>query len=273
MKIYFKEPIEPLKNYVKYFWHTNFERPNHNFFKYNMMADSSPGLIFHHDNGNATISERDGSKLPNAFLYGPSNKPCSNFDNGNSFLYGVVFQPMAIKSLFNIDANLMKNNLLNLDNFIEHNITDKLLNSKKLESIELIFNTLIKKQIRRVEKEDFLIKKSLELIFHNTENQSISNLSSSLKISKRQFERRFNTFVGIPPANYIRVSKFQKSLNLLLTGKYQKLSDIAYQFGYTDQSHFIKEFKSFSGFKPKDLSKNENSQCNFHLLTERIILN
>ncbi len=45
-----------------------------------------------------------------------------------------------------------------------------------------------------------------------------------------------------------------------------KWTDIAYQFGYSDQSHFIKEFKNFSGFSPEAFIKLELEEGQEHFV-------
>ena len=39
------------------------------------------------------------------------------------------------------------------------------------------------------------------------------------------------------------------------------MTTVAYDFGYADQSHFIREFKDFSGVTPKEFLK-QNSDLN-----------
>ena len=87
---------------------------------------------------------------------------------------------------------------------------------------------------------------------HNT----VEELSSSSCLSKKQFEREFNTLVGMNPKEYIRIVRLQKALALL----HQKRNDInhaqiAYASGYADQSHYIREFKRLSRYTPQSLLK------------------
>ena len=87
---------------------------------------------------------------------------------------------------------------------------------------------------------------------HNT----VEELSSTSCLSKKQFEREFNTLVGMNPKEYIRIVRLQKALALL----HQKRNDInhaqiAYASGYADQSHYIREFKRLSKYTPQSLLK------------------
>lgn len=77
-----------------------------------------------------------------------------------------------------------------------------------------------------------------------------------LGLSERSLERLFLTYVGITPILYTRICRFQASLRLLRQGKARSLTDIAYTLGYFDQSHFIRDFKLFSGASPGIYQRN-----------------
>ena len=47
-----------------------------------------------------------------------------------------------------------------------------------------------------------------------------------------------------------KINRFRKSLYALLNTDYNTLAEVAYNCGYYDQMHFIKEFKLFTGFSP-----------------------
>ncbi|MCM1354865.1 MAG: helix-turn-helix domain-containing protein [Staphylococcus sp.] len=86
---------------------------------------------------------------------------------------------------------------------------------------------------------------------------TVNELSSIVCLSKKQVERLFNSFVGINPKEYARIVRFQKALAQMQYQSSEDLnqSQIAYASGYADQSHFIREFKKFSGHTPKSLLK------------------
>lgn len=63
-----------------------------------------------------------------------------------------------------------------------------------------------------------------------------------------QFKKHF----GLTPKVLHRIYRFNEILQEIHTNKRISWSQITYQFGYTDQSHFIKEFNEFSGFNPQE---------------------
>lgn len=80
----------------------------------------------------------------------------------------------------------------------------------------------------------------------------ITELSSLSCLGKKQFERVFHHFIGMNPKEYARIVRFQKSL-WSLQNKQNNYADIAYANGYADQSHFIREFKAYSGYTPSQI--------------------
>ena len=42
-------------------------------------------------------------------------------------------------------------------------------------------------------------------------------------------------------------------MQLMKANRFQRLSDLAYDLNYVDQSHFIKDIEAFSGYTPKRL--------------------
>ena len=60
-------------------------------------------------------------------------------------------------------------------------------------------------------------------------------------------------YVGMNPKEYGRIARFQRALRMMQLGS-RDYADIAYANGYSDQSHFIRDFRQFSGMTPKQLA-------------------
>ena len=52
------------------------------------------------------------------------------------------------------------------------------------------------------------------------------------------------------PKEYAMIQRFNFAVELIKSNQYQKLTDIAYQAGYNDQAHFIKQFYSYAQVTP-----------------------
>ena len=95
---------------------------------------------------------------------------------------------------------------------------------------------------------------TLQLIRGNIWSIRVPQLLKRLHVSERHFERRFARAIGVPPHQYIRILRFRAALHLMKAGQFDRLSDVAYDLNYVDQSHFIKDTKALSGYTPKQLA-------------------
>jgi AraC-like DNA-binding protein len=62
----------------------------------------------------------------------------------------------------------------------------------------------------------------------------------------------FERNIGVAPNLYRRICQFNSAFTQLNIRNHQKLSDIAFQNGYADQSHYIRSFKEFTNITPKE---------------------
>ena len=82
--------------------------------------------------------------------------------------------------------------------------------------------------------------------------QNIDMLAQTACLGYKQFKRIFAEYVGANPKDYLRVVRFQKALHTLQLQPDISLTHLAYDCGFYDQAHFIKEFKRFSGYTPTE---------------------
>jgi len=68
---------------------------------------------------------------------------------------------------------------------------------------------------------------------------------------------QFKKYIGVTPKHYQRVLRFNDVFNQMQNDQFLSWSDIAHLCGYADQSHFIREFRNFSGFNPESYLKED----------------
>lgn len=215
-------------------------------------ADGYPGLMFQ-DTENGLLVSPHNKQMPKLFLYGQTIKPIELIIEGTYKL--VVFQlyPFVLRSFFNVNAKDLNDGCYDLNEIeIGNNIILQLCQKTKLERrieilTELLFNIFQKKR----EMLDLQIRKSIHTIIENKGQISIKAICEKVHITERTFERRFLKEVGVSAKQFSTIIQFQNSLQQITIKDFNKLTDIVYSNGYTDQSHFIKVFKSFTGKTPK----------------------
>lgn len=83
--------------------------------------------------------------------------------------------------------------------------------------------------------------------------QNITSIAGRYDITSRYLQKLFLQHTGITPKLYDKINRFQLSLKHMAKRE-ESLTSIAYACGYFDQSHFIRDFKSFTGIRPSEYS-------------------
>lgn len=78
---------------------------------------------------------------------------------------------------------------------------------------------------------------------------SLEELSKIANINKFGFAKKFKVLTGMTPMNYVLMRKIFSSKTLIKSNL--DLTEIAYQYNFTDMAHFSKTFKRFIGISPK----------------------
>ena len=73
----------------------------------------------------------------------------------------------------------------------------------------------------------------------------------------------FKEHVGVTPKDFLKVIRFQNAIQQIEKQISVKWTDIAYDSGFYDQSHFIADFKKFSGYTPAQYLKIKGNTLNY----------
>ena len=221
-------------------------------------ADGFPGLIFQQtDNG--LIVNPHKKLMPVLFLYGQTIHPIELEIKGAYQI--IIFQlyPFVLRSFFNITPQTINDNCYDLNQVKEFGIStlsSQLLSEKnihkKIEGITALLFLFFKSKKQNI---DFKIKQVIESIITSKGQKNITIIAKELKINSRTLERRFLSETGLLPKQFAKIIQFQSSLEQLSVNDFTKLTDIVYDNGFSDQSHFIKVFKAYTGKTPKAFSK------------------
>lgn len=87
------------------------------------------------------------------------------------------------------------------------------------------------------------VKQLKEIVLDSKETTlSLSFLSNNLQLHPTHLSREFNRYFGTTLGNYIRNLRLNKAI-LLMQDKRKSMTEICYECGFYDQSHFISTFK------------------------------
>jgi len=251
-------PPDYLKDYVRYFWILEGDHTDPSTKRLGPLADGCPGIMFQEYNKGAYF-DHENKKLPQTFLYGQTVTRTSIYLSGAFKTVGVRFFPHALRYFFGFGAYELTDSCLDL-NLLPKNketeITEKLLNTRCVkDKIEILsdYLFLLMRPGKRYMDESTCY--AVTKIIESAGNFSLRELQKELRMTERSLQRKFKQEVGISPKLFAKVCRFQASFTQLKNNSYTKLSDIAFDNGYADQSHFIRIFKEFTGFSPYQIIK------------------
>jgi AraC-like DNA-binding protein len=91
---------------------------------------------------------------------------------------------------------------------------------------------------------------ALRILLHRNGNMAMEKTASISCLSIKQFERKCKERIGMNPKMYARILKFSKAYRIHEAFPQTSWTKIAYEAGYFDQMHMIKDFKVFAGVNP-----------------------
>lgn len=98
---------------------------------------------------------------------------------------------------------------------------------------------------------DKRLKHLFTIISARSGTAPIATISDEIGLSTRQIHRKLNELIGIGAKDYSKIIRFKHTLRSI---KNQK-NDF---WAYYDQSHFIKDFREFTGRHPTEIDLNQN---------------
>ena len=82
--------------------------------------------------------------------------------------------------------------------------------------------------------------------------RSSADVARELRMSQRRFIQIFRNEIGLTPKLYARIERLQAVLRRIELLDDVDWADVASSCGYFDQSHFIHDFREFTGLRPSE---------------------
>ncbi|PSL25185.1 helix-turn-helix domain-containing protein [Dyadobacter jiangsuensis] len=254
MKYFTILPSADLARYVRFFWVLEHNLADSEPYFHKTMADGCAEMVFHFKGRFDEILKTDQSELSfRSGIHGQSQS-FRRFRIGEDFgIFGVYLYPFALPALFNIPAAELSNQMPDLTTFLGQAGTELeervMLAADHAERIHII-SEFLRARIRKHEVHEPAVFSVISSVIRSNGLAKIPDLAAQSFLSTRQFERKFLAFSGFTPKLFSRIIRFHSALNEY-GNKEKSLTEIAYECGYYDQSHFIHDFKAFSGDHPK----------------------
>lgn len=193
---------------------------------------------------------------PKSIISGLSNTFSDVSTNGEVGVVFVSFYPNGACHFFKFPLSEIENKSIDLTEIYSREISEveeQLAEKKTIkEKVSIIEKFLIKRYSPIALYDSSLINKSIEIVKNSKGQMNTNYLSSCLYTTPKTLERKFSQYLGKTTKQYIKLIRFNEVLLDFNKYKEKSMTEIAYKNGYFDQSHFIKDFKTYTGYTPKE---------------------
>jgi AraC-like DNA-binding protein len=181
----------------------------------------------------------------------------------------VRFQPGALHKFLrnpmtdfiqkNVDAELVMGKEIRM-------LNEQLMNTESFEVMLALIEEYLWKRIRQLKENVHPVDKIGQLIFENPQKFKLDKIASEACLSASQLERKFLQQIGVAPKFYARICRFYKAYLIKQRNPGLPWLDVAWEIGYNDYQHMVKDFKEFSNCTPNRLIQ-ENTASPEQLLS------
>lgn len=215
--------------------------------------------------GDMCVEEYNSTVTKGIYVVPPISKFHKTHISKDSCIIDIQLKPGVFTKLFNIPAEKLELKFYNINELslkFDYSIIEQLqscINNKYL-MIKLLNNYFTELFYKKDFQKDSLLIGLSDL--YNKGN--LDNFFYEQKLSIRQIQRKVKEFTGLSPKEISKIARFY---NVLSEYRYDpenmKFAHIAQKNNYTDQSHFIKEFKSFTSKTPKNFLSEAEEYAQF----------
>lgn len=213
-------------------------------------------IIFNFSSNTSIVAQVNNkpSQLTRCFINGFNKTPIQVALPEKQVFFGVIFQPLAVKKIFKTPACEFSDITVDLTlvDTSFNSLWEELSEQDDFDKRVAVFLSWLTKNNMDCEPREQLINEFL--YDHAQYDRSVKELAGSLCYSSRQLTRKLLEATGMNTEEILLYKKYLHSVELMHRSRLS-LTEIAYQSSFSDQSHFIKTFKSYTNLTPGEYQR------------------
>lgn len=239
-----KTPCETLRPYIKCFWgsESSYIRRGNIDSKELIIPDTCVDIIYYIDYTNNTISGGLCGLNDQSFYV---DNDCN--DKHLISVFGIRFYAWSAYAFSDDSLKSSLNGYFDISSrfkWLDQILKNELFELKTLEERAHLTEKLLLIKMDHIRKND-MVDNTVKNMILNKGSMNVEQLAKESFISSRQLERIFNDYVGITPKKLNNLIRYQLLWNEILENRYFNILNAVCEYGYTDQSHLMREFKRY----------------------------
>lgn len=253
-------PLNKFRNIISCFWTMGFE-PNAKLPRLDVvLPDGCTDLLINTGPSFRRIDNQSEKNflISDYALIGQRKNAIEISQTVDTTFFAIRFTPFGMKSLFPFDSSELTGNMIDMDSSIK-NLVDPIRSilEKKVPFQEKLIRIqgVLENRMAFSIKTNTLVENATSEILNAHGKFNVAQFCVKTNIHKSTLEKNFLSYVGLRPKEFAAIIRFNRAHSLLQKGEKIKLTHLALDCGYYDQSHMIKEFRRFSNSSPSELMK------------------
>jgi AraC-like DNA-binding protein len=174
---------------------------------------------------------------------------------------GIEFSPQGAYRFFHFTLNDIQNQIYSLSDVLGNigkQLVEQINNATSAQQKIVLLQQFLLKQLS-LQNEDLIFEYCIEKITASKGRITIKELERKTGYSSRWLNMKFNDKLGVSPKNLSSIIRFKQYYQTFINGNEKSFFKNDFYELYYDQSHFIKDFKRFTGLPPVKFEKQTNS--------------
>jgi AraC-like DNA-binding protein len=174
---------------------------------------------------------------------------------------GIEFSPKGVYRFFHFTWNDIQNQIYSLRDVLGNTgkrFAEQINNTtSRQQKINLLQQFLLKQL--SLDSEDLIFEYCVEKIISSKGKATVNELEKKTGYSSRWLNMKFKDKLGVSPKNFSSIIRFKQYFQAFINGDEKSFFRNDFYDLYYDQSHFIKDFKRFTGLPPTKFEKQTNN--------------
>jgi AraC-like DNA-binding protein len=261
-------PRFPLSEFIGSFIYFDDVRHEHNFDRFLPNGDTEILIDFHdtpqfiYDN----TSLKEIQACHHVWASGLRTEPITIPAGNKSEMMVISFKKGKAASFFPFPMDEIADSVVDADLVWGADfglLRERLLGTKDIDRRFRIVEDFLLAEYRSQMKIDPCVSFAIGEMTERPDALNIARMNTKIGYSQKHFTQMFRRAVGVTPKSYLKIMRFQKAVRTIDEEPDLDWGQIALECGFYDQSHFINDFKYFSGFTPEHYASIHTNYQNY----------
>ncbi|HEX5031512.1 MAG TPA: helix-turn-helix domain-containing protein [Candidatus Eisenbacteria bacterium] len=210
---------------------------------------------------------------PDAFVVGQLSEPMWLIPGAAFDVVGIRFRPGAGIEALGGDLGVLSNGVVPLEALwgkAARHLVNAVREAATPARAQRILEAAVLEHLGKESGLHPATRRVIDAILRARGQVRIDRLARDVGWTERHLERRFLREVGLLPKTFARTVRFQHLLQVLSALREDDWAGIAWECGFSDQAHLIREFRRFTGATPARLGEETLAVARQFISPERL---